>query len=115
MEIKFRVWSHKDKKFWFHGEGRSLHYFVTSSREIDCDLLDVTMQIYTGLKDCDGKEIYQGDLVKAEKSNAYLKGVYEVIWDAKRGRWAYKGNSYQVGKSGNLKCRVVGNIFESKL
>lgn len=115
--FQFRAFSKSQNKFLTIGFSVIGEVTVFDMLNDHClrikDLDDIIVTQNTGLKDCDGKEIYQGDLVKTEKANSYLSGTYEVIWDAKKGRWAYKGNSYQVGKSGNLKCWVVGNIFKN--
>jgi uncharacterized phage protein (TIGR01671 family) len=108
-EIKFRVWDKGLKKmfnwpidigYWLPDDGKSV-------------LSGWILMQFTGLKDKNGKEIYEGDICHAYKANSYLKGNYEVVWDTKRGRWAYKGNTYQVGSSGNLDCEVIGNVFQN--
>ena len=72
-DIKFRAW-HKDKKCWLQdvevfedgswdgalpNECTQIGGMVTGYTEPECVLMQ-----YTGLKDKNGKEIYEGDIVQ---------------------------------------------------
>lgn len=77
---------------------------------------DIILQQYTGLYSDDEEEICEGDVTYAYKNNSSLEGHYIVVWDSKRGRWAYKSGNhiekYQVGKVGNMHCTIQGNYLE---
>src|SRR3954462_12149155 len=58
-EIKFRVWN-KDKREWErHAIGMSTSGELITNHNEDFELVQ-----YTGLKDKDGREIYEGDIVR---------------------------------------------------
>lgn len=88
----------------------------------------VEIQQYTGLKDINGKEIYEGDIIgiKTKNKPAYIS---EVLF--KEGEFCYfdldytnkqKTNyplnaissEYGIDHSGSHICKVIGNIYENQ-
>lgn len=70
-EIKFRAWDRDAKRMIYPEQG-----IVNNLKSWEIlQLFDVTMQ-YTGLKDKNGEEIYEGDIMDFTEGN-----LGQVMWD----------------------------------
>lgn len=149
-DIKFRVW-HKKENRWLdpwaeedpilslkdYGKGCEVFLYDRKSKEhsnINCQMDDVVIQQYTGLKDKNGVEIYEGDIVERRrerglvdfnsKNYAQIPGwnllLYQYVPYQKEG-WIYQEKDdegelsaieYYYGCPPDKSWEVVGNIFE---
>ena len=122
--IKFRIWDGEDmlpmgdsiefRNALFH-KIRVTHKYV-DLREPDCK--DFHLMQFTGLTDKNGKEIYEGDIIKKcgynKKERQWIK-YYRVIYEYDAFCLEKDGETYAFGfsKDGKLiKEEIIGNIHE---
>ena len=125
-EIKFRAWDMRVKKMYFGGMDKfnSIAPFVNA-------LENYPLMQYTGLKDKNGKEIYEGDIVIAdddgqefpekydEDKDEYIPcGKYEVYWA--EAMWWLRSPAEPHGLqmeynpfTDDADFEVIGNIYEN--
>ena len=113
-EIKFRK-RHKgldDMTFWDGSKGSNNLFWHTLTEYPD---MYIIMQ-YTGLKDKNGKEIYEGDIVK----NLEHGHVFSVEWGIENesyagwsGVWQGKTFVAPLYNGPLVNCEIIGNIYEN--
>lgn len=128
-EIKFRVWDKKNKKMrqlinivfntgfylepndntlkliWFKGYDIIEQKDIQIQREKDFELMQ-----YTGLKDKNGKEIYEGDIVKVFKGDIC---VVEYNYSGFGLKVIDENKNYGWVDFIDYKIEVIGNIHDN--
>ena len=94
-EIKFRAWDkrikeYKHPKLWDNSMPSNWGYWYE-------------LEQYTGLKDCNGREIFEGDRVNVKYNNI---GVITV---------AFNNGAYNVADYNLSRCEVVGTIHDKEV
>lgn len=108
-EIKFRAWDKKNNKLvklsllGLHTEFETnpCVYNAWENEDSVAHYSDVELMQFTGLKDKNGKEIYEGDIV-----NGYSKSTVEYLED-------FAGFFPMCNWPSNKEWEVIGNIHEN--
>ena len=111
-DIKFRCWNKETKSFHYWGvdiEGCTFIGPLSGKQPAN----KYEHQQFTGLRDQNGKEIYEGDICRDEdglgvvywEKDCWMYGF--VLFDS-----SYKSDGYMLREMTN-DCEIIGNIYEN--
>ena len=107
--LKFRGWIKEVKEMCYDDEKNTT--FTTKDMQSQQD--DVIFMQSTGLRDKNGKLIFEGDIFK---STCHIKDVfYTIVWED-YGRWVYKDDKNKIIYQDISVFRnneIIGNIYEN--
>lgn len=120
----FRVWVKKEKCMADYVE--SIRYYTNEVDlcwggicESDCFNFDeVIFMQSTGLKDKNGKEIFEGDILAVEADDEVVN--VNVLWDKKHALFIFKSKKYneeellaELVEDNACPIEIIGNIYEN--
>lgn len=116
-EIKFRAWL-KDSKLMVDVDeidiGIKFIYYYYHSDDLEGELKsfkNIELIQYTGLKDKNNKEIYEGDIVILHNDK------YKVIFNSKEARFVLRDDEFEseipFTNNNNERMEIIGNIYEN--
>ena len=112
--IKFRVWLDEfNKMFYDVGLMGGELYVNIDGKGYDVvgDCRDFKLMQFTGLKDRNGREIYEGDVLKNDYGDLWV-----VVWKGTGFMLALNGESKNIYSANEYyfsSCEVIGNIYEN--
>jgi len=119
-ELKFRVWSFNDNKYidQFAPDfvGLAFNYLINNKyynvdkKEFEKEFC---FQQFTGLKDSEGRDIYEGDIVQARDhyDDTYFTG--KVVFSKELASFVFASEKAEYYVT-SYDLLVIGNIFENK-
>lgn len=118
-EIKFRG-LRTDGKGWVYGS--FIHNSIDCPCIIDYDaeqyeIIPKTIGQFTGLKDKNGKDIYQGDKFNPISENLTYTVVFKDAQfglESELGYWGSLKRYFELSEKHGWSCEVIGNIHEAK-
>ena len=110
-EIKFRAWDKLNKEMFnveiMDFQERKVYKDTVSYRKFN----DIELMQYTGLKDKNEKEIYEGDIV------IHHSKMHKIIFNTEKARFVLRDDEFELEipftNNNNKRMEIVGNIYEN--
>lgn len=113
--FKIRVWDVTYNEWYYTVPGKPEEHNVLDTyyfENVYQDEKDYIWEQYTGLKDKNGKEIYEGDIIKMPEW--YTKSNTEIVHYYKAGFYPFQEGCMDCLSPIGEEVEVIGNIHENK-
>ena len=115
-EIKFRAWLKEHKSMIdvmeIDIDNQTIFYYWFGDHDGHFENFNkIDLMEYTGLKDKNNKEIYEGDIV------IHHNKMHKIIFNAEEARFVLRDDEFELEipftNNNNKRMEVVGNIYEN--
>jgi len=112
-ELKFRVWDIDKKEyvefeydFYLGMDGRVMWFDTQCNETLNPD--NYIIEQFTGLQDCEDKDIYEGDILDDDDD-----GLYRCVWCENRKHILFTDGHCNYEPSESFYLTIIGNINEN--
>lgn len=121
MKLKFRAWDKLNNEMYVveqinlnRGEFESIGYGITFLRGAD----EVILMQSTGLKDKNGKEIFEGDILACKTDDEVIN--LNVFWDEEHALFMFESKKYneqeplaKLVENNTYPFEIIGNVHKN--
>lgn len=116
-EIKFRAWSHIGKMMLYTERCSGISVLMNEptlkfpiNEPVRISFGEYELMQFTGMKDCNGKEVYEGDIVHTDDEDIAI-----ITWDEDEYKFTVGTEEYfyDLGEYYPRDIEVIGNIYDN--